>query len=279
MPADATVVVIAGPQTDFLPPEIDALKRYRRQGRQGDVHARSAGAGAADRAQPARVPARSGRSSFGNDVVVDASGIGQLFGGDASVPVAASYPAHPITEGFRVMTAFPLARSVKPVEGGAGRTHGAAARARPARKAGRRPTSRAWRPARSSSTPSRATSQGPITLGAAVSAPATEAPPPPAGGNASPDAPKPESRIVAIGDSDFAANNAHRHPGQSGLLPEHGQLAGAAGEPDRDSATRGAGSPHHADRRSAAAHHAAVDCFVIPGLVLAGGVYTWWRRR
>ena len=55
---------------------------------------------------------------FGNDVVVDASGMGQLFGGDASVPVVVTYPAHPITDAFRVMTAFPLARSAKAVEGG-----------------------------------------------------------------------------------------------------------------------------------------------------------------
>ena len=34
----------------------------------------------------------------GNDIVVDASGIGQLLGTDASVPVAASYPPHPITD-------------------------------------------------------------------------------------------------------------------------------------------------------------------------------------
>ena len=34
----------------------------------------------------------------GNDIVVDASGIGQLLGTDESVPVAARYPSHPITE-------------------------------------------------------------------------------------------------------------------------------------------------------------------------------------
>ena len=28
MPDDASVVVVAGPQTDFFPPEIDALKKY-----------------------------------------------------------------------------------------------------------------------------------------------------------------------------------------------------------------------------------------------------------
>ena len=59
----------------------------------------------------------------GNDIVVDASGIGQLLGTDASVPVAAQYPPHAITDRFQLMTAYPLARSVAPVEGGVdGRT-------------------------------------------------------------------------------------------------------------------------------------------------------------
>ena len=51
----------------------------------------------------------------GKDVVVDASGMGRLLGTDASVPVAASYPSHPITQRFNLLTAFPLARSVTPV--------------------------------------------------------------------------------------------------------------------------------------------------------------------
>ena len=36
----------------------------------------------------------------GNNIVVDASGMGRLIGTDASVPVAANYPSHPITERF-----------------------------------------------------------------------------------------------------------------------------------------------------------------------------------
>ena len=50
----------------------------------------------------------------GNNIVVDASGMGRLIGTDASVPVAASYPSHPITERFNVLTAYPLARSRSP---------------------------------------------------------------------------------------------------------------------------------------------------------------------
>ena len=51
--------------------------------------------------------------------MLDVSGMGRLIGTDESVPVAASYPPHPITENFNLMTAYPLARSMTPVEGGA----------------------------------------------------------------------------------------------------------------------------------------------------------------
>ena len=53
-----------------------------------------------------------------NDIVLDVSGMGRLLGTDESVPVAASYPSHPITENFNLMTAYPLARSMTPIEGG-----------------------------------------------------------------------------------------------------------------------------------------------------------------
>ena len=75
----------------------------------------------------------------GNDVVLDVSGMGRLIGTDESVPVAASYPPHPITENFSLLTAYPLARSMSPVEGGVN-GHTAQSSSRPAATAGRKPT-------------------------------------------------------------------------------------------------------------------------------------------
>ena len=50
----------------------------------------------------------------GNNVVVDQNRVGQLLGLGPDSPVAGPpYPAHPITERFRLNTAFPLARSVR----------------------------------------------------------------------------------------------------------------------------------------------------------------------
>ena len=55
----------------------------------------------------------------GNNIVIDASGVGRLIGTDVSVPVAAKYPTHAMTKDFRLLTAYPLARSVTAASGGA----------------------------------------------------------------------------------------------------------------------------------------------------------------
>ena len=275
VPADATVVIVAGPQTDFLEPEIEALKRFVARGGKVMVMLDPQVANAAD-VPNLRGFLRDWAIEYGNDVVVDASGMGQLFGGDATVPVAASYPPHAITEGFRVMTAYPLSRSVKPVEGGTnGRT------AQPIVET----SGQSWAEADLKSLATgkvelqadQGDRQGPIALGVVVSAPAAEPPAPPSG-NASPDAPKPESRIVALGDSDFAANNALGIQGnQDFFLNAVNWLA----QQENLIAIR----PREAqDRRITLTADQQqrimlLTIFIIPGLVFAGGVYTWWRRR
>ena len=50
----------------------------------------------------------------GNNFVVDASGVGRLFGAGPSIPLVTSYGHHKITDHFNVMTFFPLVRSVGP---------------------------------------------------------------------------------------------------------------------------------------------------------------------
>ena len=273
VPDDATVVVVAGPTTDFLQPEIDALKRYIAKG--GKVLALidpPADPGAAD------VPLLLGllkewSIDLGSDVVVDASGIGQLFGGDASVPVVVSYPAHPITDSFRVMTAFPYARSAKSVEGG---TKSPQPLLETSQQSWAETDLKNLVAGKVGFTEG-ADRRGPITLGMAVSAPATEAPPP-ASGNESPDAPKPESRMVAIGDSDFAGNNALGVQGNQDfflntvnwLAQQENLIAIRPKQPTDRRLTLTADQQQRIFLFS---------IFVLPGLVFAGGIYAWWKRR
>ena len=112
VPEDCDVLVIAGPTKEFLPNELKMVEDYLNQG--GAVYLL---------VDPAPSPgfeelAAKWGIQVGNDIVVDVSGIGMLFGAGANMPVAAEYnESHPITEKFgNFMTAFPLARSVTPMD-------------------------------------------------------------------------------------------------------------------------------------------------------------------
>ena len=186
-----------------------------------------------------------------NDVVLDVSGMGRLIGTDESVPVAAAYPSHSITQDFGLLTAYPLARSMAPIAGGVnGRTAQKLVETGP----------RSWAESDLKSLTGGEAAKaddsdkkGPITLASAVSGPATNAPAPkepPAPG----ETPKQvEARIVAFGDSDFASNAALGVQGNRDLFLNTVELAGAAGKPDLDPAEGSRRSPDHADRGAGAA--------------------------
>src|SRR6185295_12065826 len=118
VPDDAAIVIAAGPKIDFFPAEIDALKKYLDKA--GKLLLELDPPDKPDSPPLSNLIALAHDWGFeiGNNVVVDASGMGRLIGTDASVPVVSTYPNHPITDRFQLITAFPLARSVAPVAGG-----------------------------------------------------------------------------------------------------------------------------------------------------------------
>ena len=118
VPADASVLIVAGPKTDFFPGEIDMLKPYLAKG--GKIMLLLDPPDRADSAPLTNLIAlaKDWGIDVGTNIVVDVSGMGQLLGTDVSVPVAAKYETHPITDRFNLLTAYPLARSVTSVEGG-----------------------------------------------------------------------------------------------------------------------------------------------------------------
>jgi hypothetical protein len=204
-----------------------------------------------------------------------------MLGTDASVPVAAQYPAHPITEGFRVITAYPMARSMTPIEGGSNsHTAQPLVNTSPQSWSEADLASLSTGKAQVEFNGDKGDKQGPITLAAAVSAVATVLPPP--SGNASPGAPdsqrQPESRVVAVGDSDFATNMAIGISGNrdffmnslNWLSQQENLIAVRPRQPEdrRLSLT--------ADQQN---RIMILVLFIIPGLVFATGVYTWWSRR
>jgi ABC-type uncharacterized transport system involved in gliding motility auxiliary subunit len=211
VPDDTAVLVVAGPKTDFLQPELDMLQRYLEKG--GKLLLLIDPPDGAD--APALTGliglARAWGFEVGTNVVVDVSSVGQLLGAGPSMPVVATYPDHPITENFGLITAFPLARSITPAEGGVN---------------GRTPQPLATTSAQSWAETDLAAifagkpvardetggdTEGPITLAAAVAVDAPRATPAPepastTEGEAQEAPPTPQTRIVVIGDSDFATN-------------------------------------------------------------------------
>ena len=275
VPDDASVVIVAGPKTDFFPNEIDALKKYL--DRAGKLLLML------DPPDKVESPpltnlialAHDWGIDVGNNIVVDVSGMGRLIGTDASVPVAASYPSHAITQRFNFLTAFPMARSTTPVSGGVnGHTAQGFVETSP----------RSWAESdikglltsgQVSLDESKGDKKGPITIAAAVSATATTAD---KSKPAATDAPKPETRLVVFGDSDFAANGGLGIQGNRDLFMN---VVGWLSQQENLISIR----PKEPDDRRVtltATQQANINwlsLLIIPCAIFGSGVYTWWRRR
>jgi ABC-type uncharacterized transport system involved in gliding motility auxiliary subunit len=272
VPDDAAVVVVAGPKTDFFPAEIEALKKYL--ARSGKLLLQIDPPDKLDNPPLSNLIAlaHDWGIDVGNNIVVDVSGMGQLIGTDQSVPVAANYPSHPITERFKFLTAFPFARSVTPLPGGVnGHTAQGFVETSP----------RSWAEAdikgllttgKVAFSAAGGDKQGPITIAAAVSAAAAATP------GAAADAPKAETRVVVYGDSDFAANSGLGIQGNRDLFMN---TIGWLSQQENLIAIR----PKDADDRRVtmtAAQQTNVtwlSLLFIPAIIFGTGIYSWWRRR
>jgi len=270
VPDDADMLVIAGPKTDFLPQEIDAVKAYLAKA--GKVMILLDPVLKPDQPQPVALQAllKDWGIDAGNDIVLDLQGMG-----DGSVPIAARYPGHAITDKFGLLTAYPVARSMTPVEGGVnGRTAQSLVQTGP----------NSWGETNFKSLASGEPAKldgddkkGPISLGAAVSVPGAVAPP--AEPKKEGDTPKAvETRLVAFGDSDFASNGALRVSGNQDLFLNAvnwlAQQENLIAIRPRDPEDRRITLTPDQERRIF-----YLTVLILPGLILLTGVQTWWRRR
>jgi ABC-type uncharacterized transport system involved in gliding motility auxiliary subunit len=116
VPADAAVVVIPGPRTDLFPPEADALDAYLGKGGKALVMI--------DPPLPAKIQDAALKKllahwgvDLGDNLVVELSPIGRLFGIGPEVPIIQQYEPHPITRDLGgITTLFPLTRTVTPLK-------------------------------------------------------------------------------------------------------------------------------------------------------------------
>jgi len=275
VPDDAAVVIVAGPRTDFFQPEIDSLKTFLGKG--GKLLLALDPPDKADSAALTSLIAlaHDWGMDVGNDIVVDASGMGRLIGTDASIPVAANYPSHAITQRFSFLTAFPLARSVTAISGGVGGHTAQSFIETSPRSWAETDIKALLTSGKVELEESKGDKRGPISIAAAASAAVTAGD---AKQAAAPDAPKPETRVIVIGDSDFAANSGLGIQGNRDMFMN---MVGWLSQQENLISIR----PKEADDRRitlTASQQYFVNLLslaIIPLCIFGTGVYTWWRRR
>jgi len=275
VPADCTLVVLAGPATDLGPPVVTALRDYvKKSGRllamiepEFKDHA------------PLYVGLlKEWNLEAGADLVVDVSE-GTLQQTGPETPLGIRYPSHDVTKDLTgLATAFHTARSLRP---GTASAPGVFAQSLVE-------TDRAaWGETDfTSGTPVKLDpgkdTPGPVSLGAVATIAAEAAPtPPPAASpapEASPEPPKKEGRVIAFGDADFASNTFFQIQGNRDLFLN--AVAWLAEDPDLISIR--ARDPE--DQRMFLTGRQQLVVFatallIWPALFVVLGIANWWRRR
>jgi ABC-type uncharacterized transport system involved in gliding motility auxiliary subunit len=189
LPEDATVIVSAGPRVDFLATEVVLLKEFLAEGGKllllVDPQTEFGMGG---------VLADYGLA-LGQKLVIDASGIGQLFGLGAAASLVSEHGDHPMTRELSgVMTFFPMAQHVTTSSSPLGYLTQELLTTSP----------RSW--AESQLEEGEAAfdegpdTPGPLPLGAVATLRVEDLP------NSAERTPEVESRLTLIGDADFASN-------------------------------------------------------------------------
>ncbi|HVZ19782.1 MAG TPA: Gldg family protein [Vicinamibacterales bacterium] len=274
IPKDATEIIIAGPKSDILDSEAALLKDYLNK--QGKLFVMLDPPD--NLKQPTPMPNVTGLlKDWGidatNSVVVDVSGRTSV----ATVPVAAPpYPGHPITDNFNLLTMFPLARAITAEKGDT--AHPATSFIQTSARSWAETNFAELQDTKSlAPEPDKGDLAGPVSIGAAVTVAAggTDAKP---ASNEGADQKKPETRVAAIGDSDFASNAYLGVEGNSDLFMNTvnwlSQQENLISIRARDAA----------DRRITVTANGMTWLFwmsivLIPAAVFFSGFMTWLRRR
>ena len=111
IPKDCSALVIAGPAVALLPTETALIDQYV------DAGGKILLLVDPDLDSGMEKLLKKWKIGLEDDIVVDSSGLGQLFGMGPAAPLVTSYESHPITEDLtNTMTFFPEARSLKTID-------------------------------------------------------------------------------------------------------------------------------------------------------------------
>jgi ABC-type uncharacterized transport system involved in gliding motility auxiliary subunit len=276
VPDDTTVLVVAGPKSDFLPAEIDAVKAYLGRGGKLLLMIDPPESPTSPPVANLVALAKEWAINVGTNVVVDQQSIQTPV-----FPVVVDYPPHAITENFsRVMTAFLFTRTVEPVDGGADGRFAQKLLETSPRSWAESDLAGLFKTGKPQPDLDKGDKQGPVAIAAAVTAPAatppaTATPPEPD----KPEAPKPETRLVVMGDSDFVSNqsiNSIQGNRDLGL-----NIANWLAQQENLIAIR---AKNPTDRRLTLTQEQGqaifwLTLFVVPGLLFATAFRVWWKRR
>lgn len=116
VPSTCTVLVIGGPKRDYIQPEVDAIKKYVEDGGRAllmvDPPLKIAKMDV-DENKPLTDLLTSWGVTPVKDLVLDTSGVGQLFGLGPEFPLVTGYESHAIVRDMKdTPTGFPIARSL-----------------------------------------------------------------------------------------------------------------------------------------------------------------------
>ncbi len=261
VPKDCTVLVVAGPRYDYPDPEVNAIKTYVETGGRALLMIDPPLHMGKDEtaANPGLVKVLEGWGvTPENDLALDMSGIGQIFGLSEVVPLVSSYESHAIVRDMKdVATAFPLARSLDVKSTGKATVEKLFATS-----------------ANSYATTSLSSAaikldpgkdkKGPFTLGAA--------------GTYSVGKDNQQGRFVVVGSSGFVANNILRFNGNRDLFLNMMNWLSS----DEDLISIRPKEPE--DRRITLSRAQMRTLFyssvvLLPLIVIVSGFMVWWRRR
>ncbi len=252
VPAECTAVVEAGPARALFPQETAMIGKYLEGGGRAlilvdpETHT-----GLSSIFQAWNI-------AVGDNIVIDASGIGRLFGTGPAVPLVVDYGSSPITRGFEhTMTFFPLARTVDIASN---------TKFNPKIVELLKTSPASWATPKITGTQvsfdAAHDTKGPLCLG--VSAVLQQ--------------PGKPARMVVIGNSNFAANrwvglqrNGDLFFNAIGWLTESENLISIRPKNPKSRQVTMTASQERV--------FTWVTMALLPGLVIACGIWIWWRRR
>jgi ABC-type uncharacterized transport system involved in gliding motility auxiliary subunit len=260
IPSDCTVVVIAGPQSEYVQPAVDAIKKYVEQGGRALIMLDAPlkiGRPTADNTALTEV-LQSWGVSMDKDLLLDLSPVGQLMGLGPEIALVSTYDSHPIVDAMKgTATGFPLSRSLTVKN-----TDKTNVQKLFESSASSLATAKLDSPNVNPSDPKN--QKGPLTIGAA--------------GSYTTGKENSEGRFVVIGSSSWAANSFITFNGNSDLASN--ALNWLASDEDLISIR-----PKEQENRTVNMTRAQFNWvrlssqFLLPGALLLAGVSVWWRRR